>query len=63
MSAFYEMYAEYLERMYDESWDLTPVDCIIQQASPTVYEWLQLSVNDDDIPFWNPAPPIGGFNH
>lgn len=51
MTAFLDAYTDYLERMYDESWDLSDIDSIVTDASPTVYEWLQLAVDDEDIPF------------
>ena len=44
MSALIEAYAEYLERMYDTSEDLTPVDVFtvpqtVDADSPTLAEW------------------------
>jgi hypothetical protein len=44
MSAFIDAYAEYLERMYEQSEDLTPVDVLtvpqtVDADSPTLAEW------------------------
>ena len=48
MTAFIDAYTEYLERMYDESDDLTPVDQFtvpkdVDTDSPTLSEWADLS--------------------
>ena len=46
MSALYEAYAEYLERMLDESDDLTLVDSTSVPADvniPLLLEWAELS--------------------
>ena len=48
MSAFLDAYAEYLERMYDESDDLTEVDIFtvpkdIDLKSGSLSEWAEFS--------------------
>ena len=47
MSQFIDMYTEYLERMYEESDDLTPVDQFtvpkdVDANSPTLSEWAEV---------------------